>query len=149
EVVQRWRSHYKTDKLRLKWMAENFTTAAKNLEDMEAGIGRVRGHVPAIGVYCVNRLLRALLAYSGCYSPSLKWMLKVGRLIETADPEMRQVLTEGRDLAFPTLLDGVENERAYFERVHQYCRTVRNILGREEGMAEVLSSVIHDLDMIV
>jgi hypothetical protein len=149
DAVQRWRTYYETDRLRMNWMADNFTLAAKNLEDMEAGIGLVQGHVPAVGVYCVTRLLRALLAYNGCYSTSVKWMLRVGRLIAVTDPEMRQVLIEGRELMFPRLLDGVAEERAYFERVHQYCGTVRKILSREEGMADILDSTIHDLDIIL
>jgi hypothetical protein len=149
ETVQRWRSYYETDRLRVTWMADNFTLAAKNLEDMEAGIGLMQGHVPAVGVYCVTRMLKALLAFNDCYSTSVKWMLRLGRLIEITDPEMRKVLIEGRELMFPRLLDGVAEERAYFERVHQYCGTVRRMLSREEGMADILDSVIHDLDIIL
>jgi hypothetical protein len=148
-VAQRWRSYYETASFRIKWMATEFTTAAKNLEDMEAGIGLAKGHVAVIGVYAVTRLLRSLLAYNGCYCTSLKWMLKVSQLINTADPEMREALIRGRELAFPTLLEGADEERAYFGRVYEYCGRVRDILSREEAMVDVLASVIHDLDIIL
>ena len=148
-AVQRWRGYYETDKLRIKWMTDDFTLAAKNLEDMEAGIGRAKGHVPAIGVYCVTKMLRALLAFHGCYTTSVKWMLRLDRLIGSIHPEMREVLVRGRELAFPTLLESPAEERAYFERVYEYCGIVRNILSREEGVGDILTSVIHDLDLIL
>lgn len=149
EIVDRWKSYYDTDSMRLKWIASEFTAATKDLEDLEVGIGRDRGHVPAIGSYVANSLLRALLAYNGCYTTSVKSMLRIGRLIETADPEMRDALIEGRALAFPALLHGPDEERAYFDRVYAYCGAVRTILSREEGMADILDSVIHDLDIIL
>lgn len=149
DVVHRWRSHYETSGLRIKWMAADFTAAARNLEDMEAGIGRAAGHVSALGAGVVNSLLRALLAYNGCYCTSLKWMLRIGQLIEAADPETRELFLEGRELAFPGLLSGIEEEREYFRRVYGYCAKIRNVLCREEVMADVLASVSHDLDLIV
>jgi hypothetical protein len=148
-VVDRWKTHYQTDHLRSKWMAVEFTTATKDLEDMQAGIGLAAGHVAAIGAYAVMHLLHALMAYQGAYCTSVKWMLRIEQLIDTADPEMRQVLIRGRELAFPTLLQGVAEERAYVERVLDYCGVVRGILSRDEAMADLLASTIHDLDIIV
>jgi hypothetical protein len=111
---------------------------------MAAGLGLAKGHVPAIGVYVVTRLLRSLLAYGGSYCTSLKWMLKINRLIDTAAPEMREILIKGRELSFPSLLEGGDEERAYFNQVYEYCGRVRSILSREETMTDVLASVIHD-----
>lgn len=149
DVVRRWRADYGTDKLRFKWMAAEFTAAAKDLEDLEIGIGRAPGHVPAIGSYIAQALLRALLAYSHCYTTSVKSMLLVDRLVQTADPEMRAALIEARTLAFPSLLATPEQERAYFDRVYALCAAVRGILSREEGLGDILDSVIYDLDMIL
>jgi hypothetical protein len=75
--------------------------------------------------------------------------LRVGRLIDRAEPPVREALIEGRELAFPTLLAGVDEERAYFARVYEYCGKVRDLLAREPDMADVLASIIHDLDIIL
>jgi hypothetical protein len=149
EIVDRWRKHYDTANLRIKWMAAEFTTAAKNLEDMEVGIGRAKGHVPTIGIYSVTHLLQALLADSGCYCNSPGTILRVSRLIDRAESPLREILIEGRGLAFPTLLAEVDEERAYFARVYEYCGKVRDLLSREQDMADVLASIIYDLDIIL
>jgi hypothetical protein len=149
DVVDRWRRYYDTSSLRIKWMAMEFTTAAKDLEDMRAGIGLAPGHVAALGVYSVTRLLRALLAYNDCYSISSKWLRRIDQLIGTADPDMRQVLITGRELLFPTLLAAPEEERVYVDRVHAYCGAVKTMLSRDDAMGDILASIIHDLDIIV
>lgn len=148
-VVERWRAYYATDRLPAKWIAAEFSTAAKDLEDMAAGIGLARGHVSAIGAYTATRLMRALLALNGCYHPSLKWMLAVDRLIATADPETRDALIAGRELAFPPLFETAREEQAYFERMYAYCRRVQAILSREEAVAAITDKYIHDLDVIL
>gem|GEM_PF-3626821 len=149
DIVARWQAHYGTGAFRLKWMAQEFTAAAKDLEDMEIGIGRAAGHVPAIGAFCASSLLRALMAYAGHYNSSIKSMLRIRRMIDEADPELRAALIEGRALAFPGLLQTPDDERAYFERIYAYCGTVKKLLSREEGMGDILDSVIHDLDIIL
>jgi hypothetical protein len=148
-VVEHWRKYYETDRLPVRWMAVEFTVASKNLEDMEAGVGLAKGHVAAIGAYAVGCLLRALLAYNGTYSMSIKYMRRIDALIATADPEMRDALITGRRLAFPALFETAGEEKAYFEEVYSYCRTVRDILSRDEAMTDVLASIIHDLDIIL
>ena len=149
DVVARWRAYHQTDRLRLKWIATEFTGAAKTLEDMEAGIGRSRGHVSALGASAVVHMISALLACNRFYCTSPNWMLKVNQLIGTVDPAMREALTEGAELAFPTLLEKIDEEKAYFDRVYEYCVKVKNILGREEGMEDVFASIAHDLDLIL
>ncbi len=132
----------------MQWMTAEFTIATKDLEDMEAGVGLAAGHVAAIGVQSVTHLMHALMAYSGNYCSSTKWLLRIARMIDTADPELRDALTEGRALAFPPLFTTVEAERRYLQRVLEYCAVVCKILLREEAMADLLASVTHDLDLI-
>jgi hypothetical protein len=147
--VRRWRRYYATDDLRVRWMAAEFTAGTKVLEDMEAGIGLARGHVSAIGAHVALHLLSALLAQNGFFSTSPNWMLKISRLLPTVDPAMRAAFTAGSELAFPACLEDVDAERAYFDRMIEYCGTVRSLLSRQEGMADLLDSVIHDFDLIV
>jgi hypothetical protein len=149
DVVNRWRAYHHTDKLRVKWIATEFTAVAKTLEDMEAGIGLGRGHISVLGTCAVVHTLSALLAYSQFYCTSPNWMLKINQLLKTADPVMREALTEGVDLAFPALLEAADEEKAYFGRVYEYCGKVKNILAREEGMGDVLASISYDLDLIL
>lgn len=148
-VVEQWRAYYGCAEMRIKWMATGFAAGTKNLEDMEEGIGLATGHVSAIGADIVVHLLRALLAYNGCYCPSLKYLLGIDRLLDTVDQEMRDLLMTGRALAFPGLLDGVEAETAYFNAVLDFTARVQNVLSRDDSMAELLASLSYDLDVIL
>ena len=148
DVVSRWRTYYGTERLRIKWIATDFIGAVKLLEDMEAGIGRAPGHVSALGAHAVTYLMSSLLAYHHFYVTSANWMLRVNQLLGRVDQEMAEALRAGAELAFPTLLESPQEERAYFERVVAYSRRVRELLGREELAAEVIAAAIHDLDII-
>jgi hypothetical protein len=149
EVVERWRSRYSLRAVRTQWVAARFTEAGKILEDMEVGIGRARGHVACLGAHVCRYLVNALLAYHDVYSDSASWVLQVQRLAGTADPEMEEALQRGTELAFPTLLEGPEAERTYFEQVYAYCATVRELLSRDEEVGALLTSIIYDLDIIL
>jgi hypothetical protein len=149
EVVDSWNRRFSITDIRIRWMAAKFAEAAKILEDMEVGIGRARGHVACLGAHVVRYLLSALLAYHHFYASSANWMLKVNQLIEVVDSAMREALMRGAELAFPTLLDGADEEKEYFERVYAYCGDVRELLSREENMGDVLASIIYDLDIIL
>ncbi|HEV7673035.1 MAG TPA: hypothetical protein VGQ12_00750 [Candidatus Angelobacter sp.] len=148
-VVQRWREYYDSEGLPARWMSEQFTEAAKDLEDMHIGIGLAKGHVSAIGARAVSCLLRALLACNRICSTSISYMRIVNRLISTADSEMRDALITGMRLAFPPLFETVQEEKAYFEDVYAYCGKVRTILSRDPEMVDILASTIHDLDLIL
>jgi hypothetical protein len=149
EVVERWKEHYGADDIRIKWIAAKFTEGTKLLEDMHAGIGLGRGHVACVGSYVVECLVSALLADHGYYASSANWMLKLNRMLPAVDPEVREALETGAELAFPALPSGVDAEREYFERVYEYACLVRDVLSREEGMADVFASIIYDLDIIL
>lgn len=150
EVVERWRERHDTAGFRIRRMTTEFVRAAKNLEDMEAGIGLATGHVALLGVYSITHLIRSLLAYCGFFSTSSKWMLKVDQLAGShPDPAVRDALTAGRALVFPGPLESEGGQRAYFESVCGYCQTVRGILAREGEMADVIDSLIYDLDLIL
>lgn len=149
DIVERWRERHDSEAIRIRWMAAKFTEAGKILEDMEAGIGRARGLVSNLGAHIARYLVSALLAFHHYYSSSPNWPLKVDQLSKVVDPEMSEALEEGVELAFPALLDGAGEERDYFDRVYAYCSKVRSLLAREEGMGEILASIIHDLDIIL
>lgn len=147
-IVEQWRRFYRTDTLRVQWIADEFFGAAKNLEDLDADVGLATGHVTRLGGYSAGCLMRALMAFEGRYCPYLKFMLTIDQLIDRCDPETRAALVAGRELAFAPLPADLAEERSYVSRVFEYYRQVHRLLSRDEAIAEVLTSIVHDFDII-
>jgi len=151
ETVEQWRKYYQVDKFKLKLVTVGFTTAAKNLEDMESGIGLEKAHVGILGTYIVNHLLRVMLAFVGEYSCnySSKWMRKVGQVINESKTSNIDTFKKGRALMFPALHQNEFEEKQYFEEVYAFCQHVRGVLSEDEGLKEAFNTIVYDLDIIL
>lgn len=147
DVVERWRRYFQLEHFRIKRIMAEFTTASKNLEDLEAGIGLEKGHVGVVGIYVVTAMLRALLFCNGYHGCASKWMRVVGRKIETVDAETRDALIAGRALMFPGLLANADEELAYFREVYAFCKAIRRLLSREEDISNAIDAIVYELDI--
>jgi hypothetical protein len=137
-LVDMWMKYYEVDMLRQKRMIAEFSLAAKELEDMHAAIGGAPGLSAMLGVYVVTKLMKAVLASHDYLSPGVKWLRKVEQIIVHGPEQSAGLLKHGRELLFPTFLDGADANSAYFEKVLAYSWAVEGYLAQDPAVGMVI-----------
>ena len=148
-LVNHWKKYYQIENYRINRIVSVFTRANKNLEDMHATIGLGVGCVGVLGISIVGSGLKALLAFNGFCFLSSKWMRKINHYIENGNSDTSTLMSLGRDLMFPGLLESIEDEINYFNQVYLFIKRVQSELSSEKAIEQILENIGNQLDLIL